>query len=118
MMLMLAYIIVGHHEWRTAEIRVFACVDPDRLQNSADELSSLVKQGRLPISRNNIETLPVKSPSDIEAVVADNSSSADLVIAGISKAQIAGNDLAGVLTSYKAANDVLFVYAAERITIE
>ena len=118
MMLMLAYIIVGHHEWRTAEIRVFACVDPDRLQNSADELSTLVKQGRLPISRNNIETLPVKSPGDIEAAVADNSSSADLVIAGISKAQIAGNELASVLTSYKAANDVLFVYAAERITIE
>ena len=45
MMLMLAYIIVGHHEWRTAEIRVFACVDPGRLQNSADELSTLVKQG-------------------------------------------------------------------------
>lgn len=120
MMLMLAYIIVGHREWRTAEIRVFACVDADRRENenSADELSTLIQQGRLPISRNNIETRSVRSLSDIESAVAGSSSSADLVIAGISASQIAGDDLAGVLASCKAANDVLFVYAAERITIE
>lgn len=118
MMLMLAYIIVGHHEWRTAEIRVFACVDPERRKNSVDELSDLIMQGRLPISRNNIETRAVKTPADLEAAVADNSSTADLVIAGISAAQIASDDYASVLESCKAANDVLFVYAAERITIE
>lgn len=118
MMLMLAYIIVGHHEWRTAEIRVFACVDPERRKDSVDELSTLIRQGRLPISRNNIETRAVKTPGDIEAAVADNSSTADLVIAGISAAQIASDDHASVLETCKAANDVLFVYAAERITIE
>ncbi len=118
MMLMLAYIIVGHPEWRTAEIRVFACVGGGGNETEADQLSALIDQGRLPIARKNIETLPVQSEPGIEAEVRHRSSDADLVIAGLSKEQIAGGDFAGFLRNYAAANDILFVHAVERIAID
>ena len=118
MMLMLAYIIVGHPEWRTAEIRVFACIGTDGDQHEADQLSALVDQGRLPIGRQNVETLPVESRSRIESEVAYRSSDADLVIAGISADQMRDGDLIEVLRSHRVANDIIFVHAVEEIVID
>ena len=118
MMLMLAYIIVGHPEWRTAEIRVFACVGADQGKSGADELSALIGQGRLPISSKNIEMLSVTSRAGIEAEVAYRSSSADLVIAGISSEQIEEGNYSDTLQSHAAVNDMLFVHATERIEID
>ncbi len=118
MMLMLAYIIVGHPEWRTAEIRVFACVGRDGKDTEASQLSALIDQGRLPIAPKNIQSLPVQSQASIEPEMALRSSDADLVIAGISAAQMQGDDFADVLQSHKAANDVMFVHAVEKISID
>lgn len=118
MMLMLAYIIVGHREWRTAEIRVFACVGHDGDDSATSQLSALIDQGRLPIARKNIQTLPVQSQANIEPEMQLRSSDADLVIAGISAEQIRGDGFADVLQSYKAANDIMFVHAVERISID
>ena len=118
MMLMLAYIIVGHPEWRTAEIRVFACVGTDADEDNANELSTLIDQGRLPISRKNIQTLPVQSRTRIESEVTYRSSDADLVIAGISADQMDEGSFGDVLQSFAAVNDILFVHAVEKIAID
>ena len=118
MMLMLAYIIVGHPEWRTAEIRVFACVGRDGGENETNRLSALIDQGRLPIAPKNIMTLPVQSRDMVEAEVAYRSSEADLVMAGISEGGVKEGALAETLRGYRGANDVVFVHATERITID
>ena len=115
---MLAYIIVGHPEWRTAEIRVFACVGRDGSETEASQLSALIDQGRLPIAPKNIQSLPVQSQASIEPEMALRSSDADLVIAGVSIEQLRGDDFADVLQSHKAANDVMFVHAVEKISID
>ena len=118
MMLMLAYIIVGHPEWRTAEIRVFACIGTDGDEREADQLAALVDQGRLPIGRKNVETLPVESQHRIEVEVERRSSDADLVIAGISDVQMGEGSLTEALQSHRAANDIVFVHAVEEIVID
>ena len=118
MMLMLAYIIVGHPEWQTAEIRVFACVGDDGNERASTQLSALIDQGRLPIARKNIQTLPVQSQALIEPEVALRSSDADLVIAGVSAAQLQSDGFADLLQSHKAANDIMFVHAVEQISID
>ena len=118
MMLMLAYIIVGHPEWRTAEIRVFACIGTDGDEREADRLSALVDQGRLPIGRKNVETLPVESQARIETEVEQRSSDADLAIAGISEDRMKEGGLTEVLRSHRAAHDIIFVHAVEEIAID
>ena len=118
MMLMLAYIIVGHPEWRMAEIRVFACVGRDGGEEEAGELSALIDQGRLPIARKNVESVRVQSWEAVEEAVRARSSEADLVIAGIAREQIEEGDAGEVLQRYRAANNVLFVHAVEEIGID
>ena len=118
MMLMLAYIIVGHAEWRTAEIRVFACFGGDGNEDGAGQVSALIDQGRLPIARKNIQVLPIQSQAMVEAEVAYRSSDADLVIAGISADQVREGNFNEILQNYSAANDVVFVHAVEHIAID
>ena len=44
LMLLLAYIIVGHADWRSARIRLFACIDSGNSEKPADKLSALMTE--------------------------------------------------------------------------
>ena len=60
LMLLLAYIIVGHREWRHAEIRLFACCNSGDGGRETQKLSSLMTEGRLPISKHNVTRFIVR----------------------------------------------------------
>ena len=54
LMLLLAYIVVGHPDWKRATIRLFAYLEKGDSKREADKLSALMREGRLPISRQNV----------------------------------------------------------------
>ena len=118
MMLLLAYIIVGHPEWRRAEIRLFVCSDSRNAAREADELSTLMKEGRLPISMLKVASVPYDSKEILEQEIESRSSEADLVIAGLAKEDLNSEALGQVLQFYKGVNDVLFVHSIEEISID
>ena len=125
MMLLLAYIIVGHPEWSRAEIRLFACFDSGDAARQADRLAALMKEGRLPISMQNVTSVSCSSGEALEQEVAHRSAQADLVIAGLTadnQDPDADNqhpeEVAQTLQCYKGANDVLFVHSIEQISID
>ena len=118
MMLLLAYIIVGNPEWKSAEIRLFACSDASDAEQEADRLSTLMKEGRLPISMHNVTSVSYSSQKVLEQKVAQQSSETDLVIAGLAAADLDSDKLGQILRSYEKANDVLFVHAIEEISID
>ncbi|MXY81308.1 MAG: hypothetical protein F4Y91_04380, partial [Gemmatimonadetes bacterium] len=66
LMLLLAYIIVGHREWRRAEIRLFACFDSGDGESETNKLSRLMTEGRLPISRQNVTSVPCTTRQALE----------------------------------------------------
>ena len=118
LMLMLAYIIVGHPEWRRAKIRFFACFDSDHADRETDRLSDLMTAGRLPISRQNVTSVPCPTAESLEQEVTRRSSKADLVIAGLTDEDLRSDRAERSLQCYDGANDVLFVHARETILIE
>ena len=61
MMLLLAYIIVGHPDWKRAEIRLFVCSDSREGEREVDKLSALTQEGRLPISMQNVTSVSYDS---------------------------------------------------------
>ncbi len=118
MMLLLAYIIVGHPEWRRAEIRLFACFDSKEAEHETDKLSTLMKEGRLPISMQNVTSVSCGSGEALEQEVSHRSSQADLVIAGLIANDLDPDEVAQALRHYEGANDVLFVHSIEQISID
>ena len=69
LMLLLAYIIVGHREWRRAEIRLFACFDSGDGKRETNKLSRLMTEGRLPISRQNVTSVSCTTREALEQEV-------------------------------------------------
>ncbi len=118
LMLLLAYIIVGHREWRRAAIRLFACFDSGDAELETDRLSKLMTEGRLPISRQNVTSVSCPTRESLEFEVSLRSAQADLVIAGLTNDQIEAGPAEQALQGYGGANDVLFVHASEPVLIE
>ena len=118
MMLLLAYIIVGHPEWRRAEIRLFVCSEARDAEREADELSTLMREGRLPISRQKVASVSYDSKEILKQEIESRSSQADLVIAGLTEADLNAEALAQMLWFYEGVNDVLFVHSVEEISID
>ena len=118
MMLLLAYIIVGHPEWRRAEIQLFACFDSEDAEREADRLSAWMREGRLPISAQNVTSVSCSNGEALEEEVAHQSSQADLVIAGLVTENLDPEAVTQALRLYEGANDVLFVHSIERIAID
>ena len=118
MMLLLAYIIVGHPEWRRARIRFFACFDSMDAELEADKLATLMKEGRLPISMQNVTSVACGTGEELQQEVSRRSSQADLVIAGLVAEDLKQDKMAQALQYYDGANDVLFVHSIEQISID
>ena len=118
MMLLLAYIIVGHPDWKRAEIRLFVCSDPRDAERETDRFSTLMQAGRLPISMQNVTSVSYDSKENLEEEVSLYSAQADLTIVGLTAENIDSETLAENLQSYKGTNDVLFVHSIEPISID
>ena len=118
MMLLLAYIIVGHPDWRRAEIRLFVCSDSRDAEREADKLSALMQEGRLPISMQNVTSVSYDSKESLEDEVSHRSEQADLTIVGLTAENLVSDSLSQTLRSYKGANEVLFVHSIEQISID
>ena len=118
MMLLLAYIIVGHPEWRRAEIQLFACFESVDAEREANRLSTWMQEGRLPISAQNVTSVSCSNGEALEEEVSHRSSQADLVITGLVTENLDPESVAQALQQYEAANDVLFVHSIERVAID
>ena len=73
-------------------------------------------EGRLPISPKNLTAVPYDDEEGFSRTVQRRSADADLLMLGLTAAEIEG-DLAAELGSRPELNEVLFVYAGQRIAI-
>ncbi len=117
MMILLSYILLGHPDWNEAEIRVFAALPADQVEEQREIFRQLIEERRLPISEKNIRFLSVNDVTGFRRLVSRLSADADLTVIGF--------DLEGlkerkeeVFTNHPTLKDVLFVHAPHEITIE
>lgn len=117
MMIILAYIILGHPDWKDAEIELFTAFQEKELNREANRLNKLIDQGRIPISQKNVRKIPWnKKLKSYENLVYENSEHADLVIMGFSLEKIV-EEKGQFFTSFEAIREILFVRADHKIAI-
>lgn len=117
LMILLAYIIIGHKDWRRAEINIFAVYPEDSIDTERERLYSLIEQGQLPISRNNVTLITRETGKEDIQVITENSRDADLTILGVHSDSIKRNGT-DVFMNYDGIGNVLFVNAAEKKEIK
>ncbi len=117
LMILLAYILLGHPDWSEAEIRIFAAFPQSEVAEQQRRLIDLIETGRLPISVKNLRIIPTDEAVDFDHLVASLSSGADFVMLGFVRDRLKAKGNA-LLRRHPALADVLFVSATERIEIE
>lgn len=114
LMILLAYIIVGHRDWKGSAIKIFAIYPEDSISVEKKNLFSLIEQGQLPISPKNIQFIAQKMNRKTSSMITEKSWDADLTILGIHPAAIKHE---GIETLDQIGN-ILYVNAQEGRTIK
>ncbi len=116
LMVMIGYILLGHKDWRGATIHVFAAIPSDRIEEAHQRFSTMLADGRLPISSKNVRFLPVNSAEEFSGLVESHSANADLVVRSLRRATLESSG-ADALKRHSGVKGVLFVCSAEKVTI-
>jgi solute carrier family 12 sodium/potassium/chloride transporter 2 len=117
LMILLSYILLGHPDWRDAEIRVFVALPRDQVVEQKLEFERLISEGRLPVSEKNISFLPTNDVEAFRKLVVKNSADADFTVVGFDMQGLEERG-AGVFTNHPDLKDVLFVHTPSEITME
>lgn len=117
LMILMAYLLLGHPDWERAEISVNAALPAAEINTQRDAFQTLIAEGRIPISTKNIRFLPVDDKNAYRDVVSRHSTDADLVVLGFGMDNVKDRG-AAYFQSHAGLKDVLFVHAPHRITIE
>ena len=116
LMVLLAYIILGHEEWEDAELRILAAYPEREASERRAELREMIGSGRIPVTEKNIRIIPTSADTDVVKLVEAQSEGADLVVLGFTEERLRhrGTEL---LRRYPALRETLWVAAAEAIEI-
>jgi hypothetical protein len=118
MMILLAYIIMGHSNWEGSEISLLVAFGESNLDKEVRRLNRLIEKGRIPISKKNVQKIPWKKRSQpYESLVSEHSENADLVIMGFSLDKVV-EEKGDFFKKFSNVKDILFVRAGQRIAIE
>ncbi len=110
LMILLAYIIAGHHEWEGAEIKIFALYPKDMVDQEREGLHTLIQTGQLPISEHNIMFITQEPDQPKRAIIQENSRDAGLVMLGFVFEAVRQKG-PEVFTGYDELGNILFVNA-------
>ncbi len=117
LMILLAYILLGHPDWRDAEITLYAAYPKGEVKERTAQLREMIRDGRLLITDKNLQVFGTDDRIDFSRLVEVKSASADLVIRGFTGARVQqkGPDF---FRKHAGLRDMLFVSAEEKIFIE
>jgi amino acid transporter len=116
LMILLAYILIGHPDWKKSEIKLFVAFPEEQRTEEVDRLNQLISEGRIPISPMNVHHAPFAVGVNFNELMAKHSSDADLVITGLSLKKM-HLDRGKFLKGFSDINDMLFVRAGQDILI-
>ncbi|MCK4661632.1 MAG: hypothetical protein KAT68_02100 [Bacteroidales bacterium] len=110
LMILLSYIMIGHHDWRKGKIKIFDICQKKDLEKTKENLMDIVNMGRLPISSKNIEIIIVEDNISSKSIINKKSDGAGLTIIGFRSEQIKHNG-SELFEGYDDIGDILFVNA-------
>ena len=110
LMILLGYVIMGHPEWRNAEIKIFAAMPEDDMAVQEDRMAKLIKEGRLPISPNNIQLITISPDVNVKEIIRVKSCDADLTLIGF-KTELVKQLEEHAFEGYDGLGNILFINA-------
>ena len=117
LMILLAYILLGHPDWKAGEITLYAAYPKAEVAERTAQLRQMISEGRLLISDKNLQVFGTDDRTDFSRLVEVKSAGADLVIRGFTQLKLRQKGT-GMFDTHKGLRDILFVSAEEKIFLE
>ena len=117
MMILLAYIILGHPEWKNAQIKVFTIYPKNQFEDYKNQMFDYIESGRLPISPRNMKMVPYDEDISTKDIINERSQNADLTIIGF-RGELVKKQKLDIFEGYNDIGNILFVNSTERKNIE
>jgi amino acid transporter len=117
LMILLAYILLGHPDWKGAVIKIFSVCQQDTLEEERESLRWLIRTGRLPITAKNVELILRQGDIRTREIIGERSRDADLVIVGF-RSETLRHQKADLFSGYEEVGNVLFVNTRKEIALE
>ncbi len=117
LMILLAYIVLGHPEWDNGFIKIFTIFDRSELDERRKKLLALIKSGRLPISPGNIQLIPSDKNRNTKDLICQKSVDADLTVVGFRHELVKAKGIE-VFTGFGDMGNILFVSSQKQKEIQ
>ncbi len=117
LIILMGYIIIGHPEWKNANLKIFAIYPADEMAERRETLNELIKTGRIPISPKNISLIPMTAEVNPKDIINNVSAEADLTMVGF-RAETLKHSGISVFQQYDKLGDVLFVNTMQHKVIK
>lgn len=117
LMILIAYIILGHPDWAESVIKIFAVFPEEAIQSEKERLIEMTSTGRLPISSNNIEVIAQEIGLGDKLLVQKYSRDADLTLIGFNDDDVENSGV-DFFDGYEELSNVLFVNSAKEKEIK
>ena len=108
MMILLAYIIHAHPDWKKSMIKVTVIVDRGGVEKNKEDMISIIENGRLPISKNKIEIIERSHGQTVFEQINSHPIKPGLHIIGFDVSNIRQTEKS-IIAQYKLSGDILFV---------
>ncbi|MEM9328738.1 MAG: amino acid permease, partial [Bacteroidota bacterium] len=108
LMILIGFVLMGHPDWREAEIKIFAIFPLQELTEQREKILEQIKEGRLPISANNVQLIAKEEGSTSKETINQHSVDADLVIIGF-RSEAVKQLGAQVFDGFDDLGNILFV---------
>lgn len=117
LMIILSFIIMGHPDWKKADIKIFMMCKQDDYEVVKQQMNDLLEKGRLPITAQNIKILIHDKETSYKSIINENSAEAGLTIIGFRGEGLkhSGNTL---FEGFDKLGNTLFVNAFENLHME
>jgi amino acid transporter len=117
LLVLLAYIILGHPDWKDAELSIFAAYPDREVAERQAQLREMILAGRIPVAEKNVRIIPTKTETDVGRLVEAQSAGADLVLLGFTDERLRKRGLE-LLQRYPGLKETLWVAASETIEMD
>lgn len=117
LMILMSFILLGHPDWKKSNIKIHYLCREEEIESVQSWLDELIKSGRMPIYRHNIEIVIRKENKAVKEIISDYSSEAGLSIIGFIPEDVKQNGRE-VFEDYDRLGNVLFVNACSAKIID
>ncbi len=117
LLILLSFIILGHPDWKKANIKIYDITKPEDIEHAKERMDNLIQEGRLPITSKNIEVIGLDINISSKTLINKHSKDAALTLIGFREESLK-HDKAEIFSGFDDIGNILFINSHNQKVIE